>query len=583
METKENIYGARLSALRQAMGEKGIAAYLILTGDPHHSEIPLPRYAAERKWFCPFSGDNATLLITKEEAFLWVDGRFFISAKRELEGTPITLMRMGEKGVKTLYELLSETKPYPLATDFSILPFTAYDLLTRTLSDAKLVDYSFAYLVENAPKASLAPLFDLSIEYSGEESQSKIARFKKEFGQAKAALVTTLDDIAYLTNLRGDDIPYSPLFESFLYLGQEEDVLFVSPSRVPASFSSCRVLPLDELTPYLKRHSDVLTLLDPGACSASLTLLLPNAIFDPLPSRMMKAVKNETEINNTIKTQIKDGLAVFRFAIELEKVLSKGGSDEWALAEKLHELREKGEGFIGESFETICSVGENAAMMHYAPSETCYSKIKGDEPCLLLDSGGTYFGGTTDTTRTFPIEPSEEFKVDYTLTLKSLIAVSSAIFLQGAGSRCIDGLSRIHMWKYGLDYKCGTGHGVGYMSNVHEGPNSIRYKSNGDADCPFSPGMITTIEPGVYKEGKYGIRIENNLLCVPYAETPDGVFYRFKTITYAPISTSCLVLSMLTEEEKTWLNAYHKEVYEALSPLASPDELPYLKEMTKPI
>lgn len=582
MEEKENVYWKRLAALRKAMGEKGIASYLILTGDPHHSEIPLPQFAAERKWFCPFSGDNATLLITQTEAYLWVDGRFFISAKRELEGTPITLMRMGEKGVKSLDELLSETRPYPLATDFAILPFSSYKGL-NALEGAKIVDQSFACLVENAPKPASAPLFELPFDLSGEESQSKIARFKKEMGKAKAALVTTLDDIAYLTNLRGSDIPYSPLFESFLYLGEEEDVLFVSPSRVPSSFSSCKILPLDELTPYLKRHRNIPTLLDPESCSASLALLLPSAVFAPLPSKMMKAVKNEVEVNNTIKTQIKDGLAVFRFAVELRKALAKGDADEWTLSEKLHELREMGEGFIGESFETICSVGENAAMMHYAPTVESYSQITGQEQCLLLDSGGTYFGGTTDTTRTFPLNPSEEFKKDYTLTLKSLIAVSSAIFLHGAGSRCIDGLSRIHMWKNGLDYKCGTGHGVGYMSNVHEGPNSIRYKSNRDSDCPFLPGMITTIEPGVYKEGKYGIRIENNLLCVPYAETPDGVFYRFKTITYAPIATSCLDLSLLSEEEKSWLNAYHKEVYEVLSPLAKEDELPSLREMTKPI
>ena len=582
MEKKENVYAKRLAALRKEMGEKGIASYLILTGDPHHSEIPLPFFAAERKWFCPFSGDNATLLITNEDAFLWVDGRFFISAKRELEGTPITLMMMGEKGVKSLGELLSETRPYPLATDFSLLPFSSYKAL-NALEGARIVDQSFAYLVENAPKPASAPLFELPLELSGEGSQSKIARFKGQLGKAKAALITTLDDIAYLTNLRGSDIPYSPLFESFLYLGEDEDVLFASPSRVPSSFSSCRVLPLDELTPYLKRHAEVMTLLDPESCSASLALLLPNAVFASLPSKLMKAIKNDVEVNNTIKTQIKDGLAVFRFAVELAKALEKGDADEWTLSQKLHELREKGEGFIEESFETICSVGENAAMMHYAPSKESHSRITGEEPCLLLDSGGTYFGGTTDTTRTFPLNPSEEFKKDYTLTLKSLIAVSSAIFLQGAGSRCIDGLSRIHMWKQGLDYKCGTGHGVGYMSNVHEGPNSIRYKSNRDSDCPFAPGMITTVEPGVYKEGKYGIRIENNLLCVPYAETPDGAFYCFKTITYAPIATSCLDLSLLNEEEINWLNAYHQEVYEALSPLATEEELPLLKEMTKPI
>lgn len=576
-----NIYDERLALLRAEMQNNGVKAYLVLTGDPHNSETPLPYYGAERKYFCPFSGDNAYLLITEKEALLWTDGRFFISAKQELTGTSIRLMEMGTPGVPTLNEYLAAHSLFPLATSFLIAPIGLVESLKKL---GEVQDLSFDYLVTDKPALPNDPLLELSLDIAGESAESKIARVKGQLKEAKAVLISTLDDIAYLTNLRGHDIPYAPLFHSYLYLG-EEDVLFVDPSRVPASYKASKVKPLDELLPYLKTVKDIPTLLDKNNLNAELYYLFANPIDGASPSRLMKAIKNPVEIKNTISTQIKDGTAVLRFQKELERRLKEeGATNEWDMALYLHGCRERNEGFIEESFENISSVGSNAAMMHYAPSEDKYSPVTTDSVALLLDSGGTYFGGTTDTTRTFPIKPSEEFIHDYTLTLKSLIALSKAVFISGSNGRCLDGLAREVMWKEGLDYKCGTGHGVGYMNVVHEGPNAFRYKDAGRHDgADIVPGMITTVEPGVYKEGKYGIRIENNLLCIPAFTNECGTFFKFQTITYVPIETSCLDLTMLNQEEKDWLNNYHAEVKEKLSPLLNAEEREYLEQKTKAI
>lgn len=576
-----NIYDERLALLRAEMQNNGVKAYLVLTGDPHNSETPLPYYGAERKYFCPFSGDNAYLLITQKEALLWTDGRFFISAKQELIGTSIRLMEMGTPGVPTLNEYLAAHSLFPLATSFLIAPIGLVESLKKL---GEVQDLSLDYLVTDKPALPNDPLFELSLDIAGESAESKIARVKGQLKEAKAVLISTLDDIAYLTNLRGHDIPCAPLFHSYLYLG-EEDVLFVDPSRVPASYKASKVKPLDELLPYLKTVKDIPTLLDKNNLNAELYYLFANPIDGASPSRLMKAIKNPVEIKNTISTQIKDGTAVLRFQKELERRLKEeGATNEWDMALYLHGCRERNEGFIEESFENISSVGSNAAMMHYAPSEDKYSPVTTDSVALLLDSGGTYFGGTTDTTRTFPIKPSEEFIHDYTLTLKSLIALSKAVFISGSNGRCLDGLAREVMWKEGLDYKCGTGHGVGYMNVVHEGPNAFRYKDAGRHDgADIVPGMITTVEPGVYKEGKYGIRIENNLLCIPAFTNECGTFFKFQTITYVPIETSCLDLTMLNQEEKDWLNNYHAEVKEKLSPLLNAEEREYLEQKTKAI
>lgn len=298
----------------------------------------------------------------------------------------------------------------------------------------------------------------------------------------------------------------------------------------------------------------------------------------------MKAVKGPKEIENTKRIQAEDGVALLKFIDFLDKHKGEGLS-EWDYAVKLGEFRKEGPSYIEDSFETIAATGPNAAMMHYAPSEAKNSLVK-DGPELLVDSGGQYWGGTTDTTRTFLVGNSTpEFIRDYTLTLKSLIALSSCIFLEGSTGRPIDMMAREIMWKNGMDYKCGTGHGIGYLNVVHESPNGFRYRASKGKDdgATIVPGMITSIEPGVYKAGKYGIRIENDILAVPAFSTPDGNFFKFENLTYVPIETSCLDLNLLTQEEIDYLNDYHQLVYEKLSPLVSGHLLDVLKEKTKPV
>ena len=572
-------YESRISALRGFMKANGLKSVLILTGDPFASETPSPHYAFIRDYYCPFRGDNASVLIGLDDAYLWCDGRFFISAKKQLEGSPFEMMKMDTEGYPSLYEFLSSHPDYfPLGGMADCIPESDFKRLS---SLGKVEDVDLFKLAEGAPEKSHSKLFMLGSDLVSEGAKEKIARFKEKIGEGKAAIVTTLDDIAYLTNLRGDDIPYTPLFDSYLYLG-EEDVLFVDVSRVPSNYDATKVMPIEAVFDYLRAHADIPTLVDQSSCNSKIYSCLSNPVPGTMPSNMEKAIKGQVEIDNTIRIQKIDGAAIVRFQMLLESSLP---SDELFLSDKLHGFRKMGEGFIGESFQTICSASSNAAMMHYAPTSESHSAVSSDDVCLLVDSGGQYLGGTTDTTRTFPINPTAEFKRDYTLTLKSLIAVSKAIFLSSCTGRAIDGLSREVMWAEGMDYKCGTGHGVGYMGVVHEGPNGFRYKDvPGKNDgCAIVPGMITTIEPGVYKEGKYGIRIENNLLCVPAFENEFGRFYRFKTITYAPIETSCIEKAMLDPSEIEWLNDYHKQVYEALSPLLNDEEKAFLKRKTQAI
>ena len=572
-------YESRISALRGFMRAKGLKSVLILTGDPFASETPSPHYAFVRDYYCPFRGDNASVLIGLDQAYLWCDGRFFISAKKQLEGSPFKMMKMDTEGYPSLYEFLSSHPDYfPLGGMEDCIPESDFERLS---SLGKIEDVDLIGLSEGVPEKSHSKLFMLGSDLVSEGAKEKIARFKEKIGEGKAAIVTTLDDIAYLTNLRGDDIPYTPLFDSYLYLG-EEDVLFVDESRIPDGYSATKVMPIESVFDYLRAHGETPTYVDRNSCNSKIYSCLANPLHGTMPSNLEKAIKRQVEIENTIRVQKEDGAALVRFQMLLESGLP---SDELALSDRLHEFRRMGKGFIGESFQTICSASSNAAMMHYAPTSESHSAVSSDDVCLLVDSGGQYLGGTTDTTRTFPINPTEEFRRDYTLTLKSLIAISKAVFLSSCTGRALDGLSREIMWREGMDYKCGTGHGVGYMGVVHEGPNGFRYKDvPGKNDgCAIVPGMITTIEPGVYKEGKYGIRIENNLLCVMALQNEFGRFYRFKTITYAPIETSCVEKGMLDASEIEWLNDYHKQVYEALSPLLNDEEKAFLKKKTQAI
>ncbi len=576
---------SHVDLLRKQMKKDGLKAYLIVTGDPHNSEEPAAYFAAERHYFCPFEGDNAFVIVTENEALLFTDGRFFVSAENELKGSYFKLMKLYTPGYPSPEEYILEQGLYPLGTNFLLISPEEEKTLKKG-GEVRDVDYS-SLLEErpSLPKSKLWWFDDPEFnDLSREEKLAKVCESIKKEG-AEAHLLTTLDDIAYLLNVRGNDIPYTPVFYSYLYLSLKEGVhLFLEEGRLDFPLPGVQIHPYESLAGFLKERENVPTLIDPSQANAKVCALLKNQIHAPSPSRLMKAIKGPKEIENIKRAQAEDGVALLKFIDFLDSHKDEGLS-EWDFAKKLGEFRKEGRHYIEDSFQTIAATGPNAAMMHYAPSEKVHDVVKGG-PELLVDSGGQYYCGTTDTTRTFPVgKITPEFIHDYTLTLKSVIALSSCLFLEGSSGRPIDMMARQVMWKEGLDYKCGTGHGIGYVNVVHESPNGFRYRvSKGKDDgCEIAPGMITSIEPGVYKAGKYGIRIENNILAVKAFSTPDGNFFRFENITYVPIDTSALDLSMMSDEEIEYLNQYHALVREKLSPLVEGHLKDVLIKKTLPV
>ena len=581
MFKKENIF-----ILQNELKKNKLKAYLILTSDPHNNEYVSDYYLSERKFFCSFSGSAGEVLITQDKAYLSTDGRYWIQAEQELSGSGIILLKSGDKNVPSIKELVKKEHLFPLGTNF--LNITENSLNSFKKEGIEVVDIDFSHLV-NSKQSKKNKLFKLDSSLTSLTYKEKIEKILQEVEEkgAVANLVTTLDDIAFILNLRGNDIPRNPVFYSYLYLSKKiGNHLFIDLDKIDFEIEGVTIHPYEDIFHFLKENRTIKTLVDPLRANARIYSLLSNPIDARNPSYLMKAIKGEVEIENTEKIQALDGLALLKFNKFLDENI-QNNLNEYQYAQKLEKYRKESSLCFDLSFDTIAAVGSNAAMMHYEPTEEKNSIVSDKEIELLVDSGGQYFGGTTDTTRTFLVgKPTKEFVHDYTLTLKALIAVSSTIFLEKSDGHTIDIRAREFMWKEGMDYKCGTGHGVGYILNVHEGPNGFRYRAVPERDdqAPIVPGMITTIEPGVYKNGKYGIRIENNLVCKKAFETVDGTFYKFETITYVPMETACLDLTIMSDEEIEWLNNYHKLVCQKLSPLINDKELlDYLKFKTKPI
>lgn len=581
MFKKENIL-----LLQKELKKNNLKAYLILTSDPHDNEYISEYYLKERLFFAPFSGSAGTLLISENKAFLSTDGRYWEQAEKELSDTGITLIKDGDIGVPYLTDFIKQNGFYPLGINYLNISEAKLEILQNKGIVTKNIDFS--YLLDKKKEKS-GKIFALDKNLYTLSYKDKIELIKHEIKEkdSEAHLLTTLDDIAFTLNLRGKDIPFNPVFYSYLYISLNEGVhLFVDLDKLDFSLEGVDFHPYEEIFSFIKARENIKTLIDPTRVNAYLYSLLKEPVICKNPSYLMKAIKGPVEIKNIKSIQEIDGLALLKFQKYLEDNLDKNLT-EYDYSLKLKEFREESNLLFDLSFNTIASVGKNAAMMHYAPKKDNFSTVNKDEIEFLVDSGGQYFGGTTDTTRTFLIgKASQEFIHDYTLTLKALIAISSAVFLEKSDGHTLDILARRYFWNEGMDYKCGTGHGVGYILNVHEGPNGLRYKAVPERDdqAPIVPGMITTIEPGVYKSGKYGIRIENNLLCVKAFSTSDGNFFKFETITYVPIETKCLDLSIMSDEEVDWLNNYHKLVFSKLSPLIKDNDLlEFLKSKTKEI
>ena len=588
----------QLEKFQSQMKIYNMDAYIIPTGDFHNSEY-VSNYFKGREYLSGFTGSAGTLLVTQENAYLWTDGRYFIQAANEIESNNVKLMKMGED--QSLEEFLVDfmKDKQTIAFDGRVLPTSDVLSLNNKLPNAKFVsDIDLVGQVwKERPKLPYSLIYKLDKMFSGMtylEKLEKIREKMKEYG-ADVHILSSLEDQAWLYNLRANDVTHTPVFLAYTIITLDSVTLYVDSTKIDYSIDKY----LNENDIHTKGYFDIYDQL--SQIKGKKILMNFNKvnyqIYQGLssnnelinkedPSLLLKAIKNPTEIENIKKAHIKDGVAMTKFMYYLKTGYKEGQEmSEISVSDYLEELRRLDKGLVDLSFNTICGFKEHAAMMHYSATPETNSKITGNG-FLLVDSGGHYLEGTTDITRTFAMgNVSNEMKKHFTAVLKSNIALANAVFLKGCTGLNLDVLARGPIWQLDLDYKCGTGHGVGYLLSVHEGPNSFRWKSlpSKPSSQEFLPGMITTNEPGIYLRDKYGIRIENEMLCVEGTTNEYGTFLKFETITYCPIDLDAILKSQLTYIEKEWLNNYHQMVYDKISPYLTKEEVEWLKEYTKKI
>ncbi|WP_029905513.1 aminopeptidase P family protein [Prevotella sp. 10(H)] len=590
-----NTIHKRLNALRSFMEEKGLHAFIIPTTDSHLSEYPALHWAA-REWISGFTGSAGTVVVTREKAGLWTDSRYFLQAETELEGSGVDLFKDGLPTTPTMEEWLGSElgRGESVGIDGNVYAAKEAFNLSHKLNMKGLhliSDYDpFASIWHDRPAIPTNPIFVLPEKYTGEAASKKIARICDiiEKQGAESLLVAALDTIAWIFNIRGNDVKCNPVAVSYAYISRKETVLFIDPKKLTAETSDYLKSEDVTIAEYSKIYDYVAKIqtsvcLDSNKVTFSLYNTIPsdNRIIDiPSPADLMKSIKNETEIQGFKNAMERDGVALVRFFMWLEKAIPQGGVTEIMIPQKLVEYRSQQDNFVGESFDTISGYGPNGAIVHYHVSEKSSLEVKA-EGFLLIDSGAQYFDGTTDITRTVAVGPlSEQMKKDYTMVLKGHIDLATAIFPQGTRGSQLDILARRTMWDNGINYLHGTGHGIGHFLNVHEGPQNIRMNEN---PTTMLVGMVTSNEPGLYRAGQYGIRTENLILTQHETTTEFGDFYSFKTLTLCPIDTTPVIKEMLTAEEISWLNEYHKFVYDRLSPLLTEDEKRWLKDKTNEI
>lgn len=592
----------RLKALREEMKKRNIDIYVVPTSDFHESEYVGEHFKA-RKFITGFTGSAGTAVITLTEAGLWTDGRYFVQAENQLKGSTVTLYRMGEEGVPKVDEFIEEKLPEGgcLGFDGRVVNGTWGRKLEKIVSGKQAslqVNEDLIDLIwSDRPALSKEPLFLLEEKYTGKSTKEKMADLRKAMKEegANVHILTSLYDIAWLLNIRGGDIESVPVVLSYLVLTEEECLWFLQEEIVTPEIRSyleenkITTKPYDAVYEYVPQlPADSVVLMDGGAVNYRISSSLDKnikVVDKPNPTELMKAIKNKTEVDNTRKAHVKDGVAFTKFMYWLKTNIGKIPMTEISASDYLEARRREQDNFIELSFETICAYGPNAAMMHYAATPETDTELK-PEGFLLVDSGGHYFEGTTDITRTMALGPiTDEMRLHFTTVCRSNLNLANAKFLYGCTGLNLDILSRGPLWEMGIDYKCGTGHGVGYVLNVHEGPNGFRWKvvperhDNGTLE----EGMITTDEPGVYLEGKYGIRTENELVCHKEEKNEYGQFMCFENITYAPIDLDAIDPELMTGREKKLLNDYHKMVYETLSPYMTAEENEWLKHYTRAI
>jgi len=589
----------RIEKLRSRMQEKKIDYYIIPTSDFHNSEY-VGDYFKIREYYSGFTGSNGTLLVGMDMAGLWTDGRYFVQAAKELAGSGIELFKMGEEGVPAIPEYIKThgKKGTSIGFDGRILRESYVQRMVKVCRDLEPVlvyeEDVAGELWESRPELSAEPVYAMEERYCGMSIAEKwsLVREKMQEEEADFLFVSKLDDIMWFLNIRGNDVECNPVALSYLYVTEDELHVFLQQKAVTQDVKD--YLGRNHVT--LHEYNEVFSFLEEktaeceGIASKDETsyrafqsiIKSGNILKACNPIEELKAVKTEKELEHIRNFYLLDSVAVCRFLYRMKK--EGVGMTEWSAGQIMDLLRADIPGFRGLSFPTICAYGENAAMMHYEATEEDQAKIEA-RSFLLTDSGGQYDGATTDVTRTIGMgELTEEEKQDFTLVAAGMLRLQNAVFMAGCTGRNLDILARMPLWERGMDYKCGTGHGVGYFLNVHEGPHGIRWKYvEGALEAVLQPGMLVTNEPGVYKEGKYGIRTENVLLVKEREKTQDGTFLDFEVLTFVPIDKDALDVTLLEPADIDKLNVYHVMVYEKVSPFLSGEEKEWLRQATTEI
>ena len=595
---KTNI-SERIAALREAMKQHKIDAYIIPTSDPHMSEYPADCWKY-REWISGFTGSAGTVVITADKAGLWTDSRYFLQASTQLEGTGIKLFKMMLPETPTIPEFLVHELKEGQTVGLNGETYSLADARTleKVLAGKEIKLNTNASLIDpiwkERPAIPEAPLFEMPVELSGKSVEDKLLDINKMLHKAGAdcTILSALDEVAWTFNIRGTDVAYNPVAISYAFVSEKESVLFVNPKKLPA-----------EIAEHLKKEG--VTLADYGMLATFLSRLPERtrvfvdskrtnvAIYNALPesciqvegispANHLKSIKNETEIKGFRNAVLKDGIAMTKFYFWLEKMLKAGEKvTELSAAAKLTALRAEQPQYVKDSFASISSYGPHGAVVHYSPTPETDTELKTDS-LYLLDSGAQYLDGTTDITRTIALcdEPSEQMKKDFTRALKGTIGIAKCKFPAGIRGCLIDAFARKALWDAGINYLHGTCHGIGHCLNVHEGPQSIRMEEN---PVILEPGMVMSDEPALYRPGEYGIRTENMVLIREDSETEFGKFLGFETLTLCYIDTKLVIPSMLSVREHAWLNKYHQMVYDLISPHLDEEEKAWLKEKTAEI
>lgn len=596
MTTDNQTIVARLAALRDEMRREHLSAFIFPSSDPHNSEYVPPRWEG-RKWISGFDGSAGTAVVTLHSAALWTDSRYFLAAEEQLAGTEFQLMRERMEGTPGIAEWiaaeLSDADSTEIGVDGMCMTYAdVSDLKTELKHNGGITVRTNLDILDRVwtdrPSVPLNPVRIQPLEYAGESCRDKLGRIRSSLLRRGAGgmLMTQLDDIAWTLNLRGTDVHCTPVFVAWLIVAEEVAVLYIKDEKLSPEVidylhaEGVAVDDYDNIIDALNSYDGYTLLIDPATTNYTLSQLRGNfnLVSAPSPVPEMKAVKNEVECNGFRNAMLRDGVAMVKFLKWLEEAVPRGGETELSVSAKLRQLRAEQPLFMDESFDTIAGYEEHGAIVHYEPSPESDVVLR-PEGFLLLDSGAQYLDGTTDITRTIQLGAVTDLhRRVYTLVLKGHLSLQNICFPRGAAGTQLDAVARVAMWRDGMNFMHGTGHGVGSYLSVHEGPHQIRQEYR---PAPMLEGMTVTDEPGLYLAGKFGVRIENTLLTVPYLTTEFGRFLRFEPLTLCPIDTRPIVVDMLSAEELAVLNAYHQMVYERLSPMLDAEHRTWLAAKTR--